>query len=541
MKSRKIIFLLLTAFLFNFSVYSQKEEVKQLIKQRVASGIESKSVAAAGIVLFSQNELPKFYTSQDFAPVWNDKKNVDDLLVSLKYSYLEGLIPNDYHLKKIEALQNKKLNSEEKADLDMLMTDALLMYASHLIIGKVDQSKIRPGWDMPLNKLPVNVDSLLTLSLKQNNIKEDLESLKPQNFMYDYLKTGLEKYKGIARKGGWPEIQGGMVMKKGVAEDRVLTLRKYLSITGDLDSYDETNNNFDDELENAVKQFQFRHNMTQDGVVGKGTLEQMNITVEQRIDMIRINLERARWVLHHLDSDFLVVNIAGFNIRRVTNDEVVFFSRVIVGKLHHESPIFKARLTYFVLNPTWTVPYSIATKETLPKLQKNPGYLADKNMEIMDRSGKVLDPSTIDFSQYSRNNFPFTVRQKAGPHNALGQVKFIFPNQYSVYVHDTPARSLFGREDRAFSHGCIRLDKKWELLLNLTDDPDEWNMAKINEVLKSGKTTNVNLKHPIDIVILYWTAGADKQDKLYFDKDVYDRDPEVLQALDAPVHFKASK
>ena len=541
MKIQKIIYLLATVFLFNISVFAQKDEVRNIIKQRVESGIDSKSVAAAGIVLFSQNELPKFYSKQDFIPAWDKKKNVDELLSSLNSSYLEGLLPNDYHLTKIKALQNKRLNSEEEADLDMLLTDALLMYASHLIQGKVVQSRIRPGWDISTNRHPTNADSLLANSLKNGNIKEDLEKLKPQNFMYHHLKVGLKHYREIAKNGGWPEIQGGMVMKKGSTEERVLTIRKYLSITGDLDSYDGTNNNFDEELESAVKQFQFRHNITQDGVIGKGTLEQMNVTVEKRIDMIRINLERARWVMHQLESDFLVVNIAGFNIRRVTNEEVVFFSRVIVGKLHHESPIFKARLTYFVLNPTWTIPYSIATKETLPKLQKNPNYLAEKNMEIMDRSGKVLDPATIDFSKYSKHNFPFTVRQKAGPHNALGQVKFIFPNQYAVYVHDTPARSLFSLEDRAFSHGCIRLDKKWELLLNLTDDPDVWNMNKINEILKTGKTTNVNLKHPIDIVILYWTAGADKEDKLYFDKDVYDRDPEVLEALDAAVQLKASK
>jgi len=541
MKHQKITMLLAIAIFLTFTTYAQKSEVKQLIKERVEAGIQNKSVAAAGIILFSQNELPKFYKNRNFSPAWENDNNVIDLLVSLKSSYYEGLTPNDYHLERIKSLQLKgkeAINSEEAADLDMLLTDALLMYASHLILGKVEQSKIRPGWDMPTNRVPLNVDSLLTKSLKKGRIKEDLESLKPQNFMYYHLKTGLEQYREIAKNGGWPEIQGGMVLKKGSSEDRVLTLRKYLSITGDLSSYDATNNNFDEELENAVKQFQFRHNMKQDGVVGKETIEHMNVPVEQRIDMIRINLERARWVMHHLESDFLVVNIAGFNIRRVTNDEIVFYSRVIVGKHHHESPIFKAKMIYFEINPTWTLPYSIATKETLPRLQKDPSYLKNKNMEIMTRSGEILDPSTIDFSKYSRHNFPFTIRQKAGPHNALGQVKFIFPNQYSVYVHDTPARSLFDREDRAFSHGCIRLDQKWELLLNLTDEPDVWNMDQINSILKTGKTTRVNLKTPIDIVVLYWTAGADKADKLYFNKDVYDRDPEVLQALDTAVRFK---
>lgn len=541
MKSAKIYFLVLISVFTFFSAQSQNEEIKQIIKQRVVTGTDSKTVAAAGIVLFSQIELPAFYTKRDYTPAWDDEKNISDLIASIQSAYYEGLIPADYHLEQINDLRQRELSKEEEADLDMLLSDAVLMYASHLIMGKVEQSKIHPGWDMPTNRPPTHADSLLAMSLKYKRIKGDLEHLKPQNFMYKHLKNGLKQYREIAKNGGWPTIPGGMSMKKGVSDERVVLLRNYLFITGDLDSYDETNDTFDDALETAVKRFQFRHNLNQDGVVGKETLALMNVPVEKRIDMIRVSLERARWVMHHLGDDFLVVNIAGFNIRRVTNGEIVFYSRVIVGRNQHETPIFKGKMIYFELNPTWTVPYSIASRETLPKLQKDPAYLAKKNMEIMDRSGKILDPSTIDFSKYSRHNFPFVVRQKAGPQNALGQVKFIFPNQYSVYLHDTPARSLFDREDRAFSHGCIRLDKKWELLINLMDEPNVWNMEKINTILQSGKTTRVNLKKPIDIVVLYWTAGADKEDRLYFDKDVYNRDDAVLQALDTPVKFKPAE
>ena len=288
---------------------------------------------------------------------------------------------------------------------------------------------------------------------------------------------------------------------------------------------------FDDALEEAVISFQFRHNLSQDGAVGKNTLAQMNISVSERIDMLRVNMERARWVMHNLEPDFMVVNIAGYNVRRITDDETVFYSAVIVGRKYHESPIFKAKLSYIEINPTWTLPYSIATKETLPKLKKNPNYLAEKNMIIMDSKGNKLDPSTIDFNQYSRGNFPFTIRQEPGPHNALGEVKFMFPNKYSVNLHDTPGRSLFSREDRAFSHGCIRLQNKWELLMNLMDDPEVWNMDKINAILATEKTTRINLPDPIDILILYWTAGADKEDRLFFNRDIYNRDEAVLEAL----------
>ena len=187
------------------------------------------------------------------------------------------------------------------------------------------------------------------------------------------------------------------------------------------------------------------------------------------------------------------------------------------------------------MNPTWTLPYSIATHETLPKLKKDPGYLAAKHMEVMDRNGTILNPANIDWNDYSAGNFPFQIRQKAGPWNALGEVKFIFPNKYAVYLHDTPSRGLFNVQDRAFSHGCIRTEQKWELLMSLMDDPDVWNMDKINEILKSGKTTNIPLPKPINIYLIYLTAAVDQQNNLMFMKDIYKRDDKVLQALEKPV------
>jgi murein L,D-transpeptidase YcbB/YkuD len=312
----------------------------------------------------------------------------------------------------------------------------------------------------------------------------------------------------------------------------VVALRKYLTITGDLDPAFRSVNDtvFDTIVEQAVKNFQFRHNLTMDGIVGKGTLAEINVPVEDRIDQIRINMERARWVMHQLPNDFVVANIAGFNVRRLINDSIVNYSRAIVGKKFHESPIFRGKIQYIVLNPTWTVPFSIAVKEMLPKIKKDKNYLSDHYLELLDRSGNPVNPETVDFNTLSSSNFPYTIRQKAGPHNALGQVKFIFPNKYSVYMHDTPARSLFSREKRAFSHGCIRLDKKWELFFSLVDDP-AWDEKRLREVLDSQKTTTVMLKEPEEILILYWTAGADKKNRLFFNEDVYGRDAAVLKQL----------
>lgn len=541
MKFINLVFLLLF-----IQMNSIAQTSPQIIKQRVESGESSKTISADGIVLFSQIELPKIYRNSNYEKIWNDKKNRKDLIESLFKSVEEGLLPNDYHLERISKIlankKYKKLNDLDAANLDMLLTDALMLYASHLVAGKVQQSQIRSKWNVDINQRPKGIDSLVAVTLKNNNLKWALQSLKPQHYYYLLMKHNLQTYKEIAANGGWPKIPIIDKLEKGDKNERIPIIRKYLEINKDLvASKVENDSLFDDELEDAVKKFQERCNLTVDGVIGKGTLEQMNVSVEDRIQQIRINLERARWVLHNPEDDFLMVNIAGFKVRRVKNKQLVFSSRVIVGKYHKSTPIFKGTMEYIILNPTWTLPYSIATSETLPKLKKDPGYLADKHMIIMDRSGKVLDPKKINFYQYSAGNFPFIVRQKAGPWNALGQVKFIFPNKYSIYLHDTPSKSLFNKQDRAFSHGCIRTEDKWGLLMNLMDDPKVWNMEKINEILKSGETTRIDLPKPLPIYLLYFTTGADRQGTVYFFKDVYKRDPAVLKALDTPVKFKSAK
>jgi len=541
-----ITFLLFVSLCTFESIQAQQTAVEEMIKIRIEGEEINSSVSAGGVVLFSQTELPKFYTNRDYELAWEDKKNRNDLLESIESAFDEGLSPEDYHLIRITDLLNKskykKLSDFDRVDLDLLMTDALILYASHLISGKVEQSKLRSKWDIELNSRPKNIDSLLTVTLHNKEVKPALERVKPHHYLYKLMKFNLKEYRDIENNEGWSKIDEGESLKKGMKDKRILQIRNYLIITKDLKATNAKNDSlYDETLESAVKKFQIRHNLTSDGVIGKGTLEQMNVPVADRIEMIRLNLERMRWVFHQPDDDFLLVNIAGFHVKRFRNRKEVFSSRVIVGKYHKESPIFKGVMTYIVMNPTWTLPYSIATHETLPKLKKDPGYLSAKHMEIMDRKGTILNPDNIDFKQYSSGNFPFIVRQKAGPWNALGQVKFIFPNKYAVYLHDTPSRGLFNQQDRAFSHGCIRTESKWELMMSLMDDKVVWNMDKINEILESGETKTINLPEPINIYIMYWTSMVDQENNLYFMKDVYKRDSAVIKALNKPYLFKVAK
>lgn len=540
-------FTIASIFLFIlFSVYSLKAQevsVQKVIESRIISKDSQNSVSVEGMELFSQKALPKFYTNRDFEMAWTDTKNKNDLLESLNSSYEEGLFPEDYHLESIQKLMKKSeisaLSSEEKADLDLLMTDALILYASHLIDGKLEQSDLRKQWDVERNTGPSHPDSLLTATLYNKKIKVALEQLKPNHYMYKLMKIHLKELREEAANGGWPLVSAGETLKPGDTAARISEIRDYLVAVGDLKEEKVANSKiFDSEVEAAVKKFQLRHKLIDDGIIGKGTIEQMQVPIEDRIDMLLLNLERTRWIFHEPDDDFLVVNIAGFDVRRITNRKEVFRSRVIVGKYNKETPVFKGVMEYIVMNPTWTLPYSIATHETLPKLKIDPGYLLDKHMELFDGSGKQLNPSSIDWSQYSAGNFPFVIRQKAGPWNALGEVKFIFPNHYSVYLHDTPSRELFNQQDRAFSHGCIRTEDKWGLLISLMGDPEVWNMDKINDILKSGETTIINLPKHINIYLVYFTSAIDEDNNLLFMKDVYKRDQAVLRALKTPVKFK---
>jgi len=317
-------------------------------------------------------------------------------------------------------------------------------------------------------------------------------------------------------------------------DDRVPTLRRRLEIEGDMTTgAGNGSRRFDDPLRDAVIVFQERNGLDPDGVVGPRTLDALNVPVERRIDQIRVNLERARWVLRDVQGDYLVTNIAGFRVYLVRDHEIVWSTRAQVGKPYRKTPVFKAELEYVVFNPTWTVPPTILRNDVLPKIKSDPDYLRQKNMVLLDRGGKIVDPAGLDWSAIGDRGFPYVVRQEPGPGNALGRVKFIFPNSHFVFLHDTPSRALFERADRTFSSGCIRVERPLELAELLLDDPGNWNREAIDAVLDSGKTRTVFLDKPIPVLLLYWTVRLDPsgEDRIGFYRDVYDRDDAVLEAL----------
>jgi murein L,D-transpeptidase YcbB/YkuD len=360
-----------------------------------------------------------------------------------------------------------------------------------------------------------------------------LERTFPRDELYRRMQGYLVQYRDLAASGGWPQIPDGPTMRPGDSDPRLSVLARRLAITGDLpgDAVADTAV-YGGALEAAVRDFQARHGLDVDGVVGSGTLRALNVTVEQRIEQIRVNLERARWVLDSLADDFVIVNIAGFRVYVFRDHKMAWSARAVVGRTYRKTPVFRSTMRYVVFNPDWTVPYSIATKDILPAVQGDPAYLAAGNYIVKDRNGEIVDPDSVDWGSLDPRNFPYTLVQQPGKNNALGEIKFMFPNEHAVYLHDTPAKGLFDRADRTFSSGCVRVEDPFEFA-QLLLAANGLDAAGIEQLRRSRQTKTVFLEEPVPVLLLYWTAEVGYDGRIRFYDDVYERDRDVLEALNS--------
>lgn len=485
------------------------------------------------------------YGKEQFKALWTPERS-KQLLAAIEACREDGLQPNDYHHQAL-LLARRRLASEpdsqRSAEYDILLTDALLSLGHDTLYGKVDPRGLFPGWNLNSPRKEAAVQPLLS-ALKNGRLEQFLARLGPAQPLYAELKQALASYRAIAARGGWPRVPEGPVLKPGMGDARVEALRRRLLVTGELANLGSTPQLFDQQVEAAVKTFQERHSLEADGVVGKGVLAALNVPVEARIEQIRVNLERARWIFHEVPSTFILVDIAGFALQYRHNGQLAWSTRVVVGQPYHKTPIFRSAIRSIVLNPTWTVPASIVNKELMPTIIKNPGHLKEQRLRIFDAKQREIPAATLNFRRYAGTNFPYTIRQDAGADNALGRIKFLFPNTHDVYLHDTPSKALFGKTSRAFSHGCIRVQHPLELgkLLLRDDQNNPVDANAFDRILAKGETETLVLKKPVPVLLFYWTAHV-KEGKVRFKPDLYQRDRLVLEALNGPprVLAKASR
>jgi murein L,D-transpeptidase YcbB/YkuD len=529
----------------NSSLLAPASEPGPLIKKRMTEWTAPSNTAIGGERIYSAVLVESFYKGRKYEPAWSQDGHLmqaETLMKAVEEAYGDGLTPEYYHLETIRLLvktveKDSFPDAARLADLDILLTDAFLTLGCHLSGGCVNPVTIETEWFA--KRGTVDVSSVLEQALKSKQIRESLERLRPEQDSYGRLKRALAHYRELLSKGEWPLVSIGPPLKKDSRSARVVELRKRLAASGDLEPAEAGGDLFDEKLKQSLISFQKRHGLKADGVVGSATLNVLNVPLRERVRQMELNMERLRWILGNREQRAIAVNIANFQLNVIENGKSIISMKVVVGKPFWDTPVFTARMTHVIINPSWNVPESIARKELLKKIKNNPQYLTEQNIKVLRGWGsreEEIDPETIDWSKVTVRTLLYRFRQEPGPLNPLGRLKFMLPNKFDVYLHDTSAKHLFSENVRAFSHGCTRIEKPIELAEYLLRDDPLWTREKLLAAIERGTEQTVLIPHPVDVDFLYLTAWVDEEGTVQFRNDIYGRD----QRLDEALHKKPS-
>lgn len=495
----------------------------------------------AGGRIYQPAIIDAHYFDSGYQPTWTNRAQVEQVLEILAGAERDGLNPADYHypaLRKMLEANAVSMQADDRvrAKFDVMLTDGAILYMRHLLQGKVDPRLTDPTFNYSrLGFEPTAVSKQLRDAIARGTIDEVVRNARPRRPFYGAMQDALARYRELASTSPFTRVPENAVLKPGQAHDNIPPLRRRLAELGFIDTAAQDSREFDAALEQAVRSFQQHNNLDVDGVVGRQSFALLNLSWSDRVDLLRINMDRLRWIYRDLTDDVVVVNIAAFELYYLRPGNPAWETPVMVGTIEHQTPIFRDRLRYLEFNPTWTVPRSIIRRSLFPKFRADPQAVIDGQYQLIDRTGQPADPLQIDWSAYSGGNFPYNVVQQPGPQNALGRVKFMFPNRHAIYLHDTPARALFSRSSRAFSAGCVRVKDPLALAELLLDDPGNWSMRQIEELIDSGRpVVRVNLERPVDIMLMYWTTSPTPAGRIQFHPDVYGKDAAALAALNAP-------
>jgi murein L,D-transpeptidase YcbB/YkuD len=499
---------------------SDSDRVPIVLRARISALGARPRLALEGETFRASPDLACFYERRGFAPAWSNARGplpaVDELLAALGAAGIDGLRSEDYRLaalrKVVDAVRIRP-EALPRADLDLVLSNAFLSFAADLRHGKVNPEAIYS--DCALAPDPTDLADVLEAALDANRIRAALADLAPPQKAYRLLRDALRRYRELALSGDPEPVPPGPTLRLGDRGERIAALRARLAQAAEADAAAPlppatTPDLFDETLAEGVRRFQERHGLEEDGVAGRATLAELNQRAEDHVLQIEANLERWRWLPHDLGKRHVLVNIAAFHLDAVENGRAALEMRVIVGKPFTKTPMFSSAMNGVLLNPSWYVPQKIAVEEILPKAAKDPTYLRREGYEVLSAT---------------------RLRQKPGPGNALGRIKFVFPNRFGVYLHDTPAPTLFGRTLRAFSHGCIRIEKPFDLAIWAFRGDPKWTPEAIQAGIDAGKEHLVPLPETLPVHVAYWTAWVGDDGVLRLGRDVYRRDAELIRRL----------
>ncbi|UGS23225.1 L,D-transpeptidase family protein [Flavobacterium channae] len=469
-----------------------------------------------------------YYKKFNFHEIWYLDENRKDLINEIKFCYQEGLNPKDYEIEIIEDLESKrdKLKDDEIVKYDILLTETFDKLANHLHKGKLNPKELYKDWDLQPKEIALS--PILETSIKEKTIASSFKELKPNHIVYHLLKQSLLEI------DKFPNVPFEKITTKNKIElndtlPEMVKIKKRLAYWKDYKNKDSIITwAYDSITFKAVKRFQARHGLAQDGVIGIGTLRALNTTKSERIEQIFANLERWRWYPFDLGEKYLIANIPDYMLQYVIKNDTVASHRIVVGTPKRKTPILSSKLSNFVFNPTWTIPPTIIKEDLTPSASKNRNYFPSRQLTIYNSQGQEVSP--YDWNPAKANNYKYV--QKPGYNNSLGLVKFNFANRHSVYLHDTNHRDYFVKTYRSLSSGCVRVENPLVLTKQILTEinPEKWSKGEIDSILKLEKTKTVSVKDTVNVYLFYWTSWMENG-KLQFRDDIYELDKDLFQKL----------
>jgi murein L,D-transpeptidase YcbB/YkuD len=509
------------------AVESNFQNIRQLIEYLQTESI----LPVLQEPVYNRDLLMEIYESNNFKPLWDDKSYALRCIEALAESNQFGLLPQDYHVPVLDSLYHNEITGENP-QFDVLLTDGLLLYAHHLLNGKLNPRDFFFTWNFPQRTIYQDSIQDFLKNARKGKVLEDLKEHHPSFDIYWQLVKERAKWMEIDNKTDeWDPIMIVKAIKPGDSTQQFGNILNRLKQLEYLPEQIVITDRYDSIYLSAVINFQRVHGLDPDGVIGSKTIQYLNMSIKGRIQKIDVNLERLRWLSGGADENMVFVNIAGFHLTVVKDKSIVWDTPVMTGAVDTQTPVFTSQLKYLVFNPSWTVPRGILYRSLFDKMKADPSFITKNNYSILDGAGNAVDPLIIKWDTLVFKNFRYTVVQNPGPGNAMGVVKFMFPNQYSIYLHDTPSKSLFSKSARAFSNGCIRVKDPLILAQILLNDENRYNAEKIKEIVDSRITRTVFLKEPVTILLVYFTVDTDQWGGIVFHDDIYRRDQAILNKL----------